>query len=90
MGGKRVIHLLTGFILGHCKGEQLETTMSTLEERNKGESNLYSYDSSADTFDYNYATVVWDDTVSHFRIRVSSLFRVFRRLGSINATQESE
>jgi len=35
-----MIHLLTGFILGHCKGEQLETMMSTLEEKNKGESNL--------------------------------------------------
>jgi len=37
---KRIIQLLTGFILGHSKDEQLETTMSTLEEKKKEESNL--------------------------------------------------
>ena len=39
-GWKRIIQLLTGFILGHSKDAQLETTMSTLEEKKMGESNL--------------------------------------------------
>jgi hypothetical protein len=38
--GKRRIHLLTKFISGHSKDEQLEVTMNTPEEIKQAESNL--------------------------------------------------